>query len=184
MADNKDTDRKKKLTLSLKSPTTGAASGQAVRQPVAQSRTTRTVAVEVRRKRGPASDHQGGDGNLNLTAEEREVRARAILKAQQTPKEAAHAAASQQFKPVHKPEDEVAQTAPPSAPEAASGDPRALELEKLLKIQEAEKKQQEENTRSGKAEPNAVAGKSSGRKIAGFSREIEEEIAREVSEEA
>ena len=178
MTDSKDQDRKK-LTLSLKSSPGSAPMAQPAKQPVAQGRNSRTVAVEVRRKRGPGSEQQQNAADAHLTSEEREVRARAILKAQQAAKDTTPVASSgQQFKPVAKPEPAPEPEAPASTAKTPE-DLRRQELEKLRKIQELEKKQQEENTRSGKAAPSAPSEKSSGRKIAGFSREIEEEKDKE-----
>ncbi len=179
MTDSKDQDRKK-LTLSLKGAP-GSAPGQPVRQPVAQGRATRTVAVEVRRKRGPVPGEQAGSGqSLNLTAEEREARARALEKSKTAPRDSAPSYGSTQFKPVVRQETEPEAKETAQAPETTARSPeerRKLEMEKLRKIQETEKQQQEESNRSGRASLGATAapGKSSGRKIAGFTREVEEE---------
>lgn len=157
MTENKDKERKKlslsgKKTLSLKTPVSGAP--KATRQ---TSGRNKTVAVEVRRKRGGAADgsktSDQSTNNLNLTEEEREARLRALQQAKTTPKDSKKET-SYQTKPVFKtPPAEEEKAEEPKKDATPSADSlREQELAKLQEIQEAERIKSEEAERLRKKE--------------------------------
>jgi translation initiation factor IF-2 len=166
----KDDTTKKKLslsgkgTLSLKSPVTGGAS----RQNVAMSRSSRPVAVEVKKKRGaaaeaskPSADDQSHD--LHLTDSEREARIRALQQAQTSPKETTPAT-RYQTKVVVKNQPEEEPAGSPAAAEESAGNlspadkAREQEMAKLRKINETE----EAERRKKDAEARKAAGQRPG----------------------
>ena len=122
----------KKGTLSLKSPM-GTGGG---RQNVTMGRYSRPVAVEVKKKRGAAHTKMAAKAraeeafdDLHLTEAEREVRSRALLQAQQSPKESS--TIPHQTNIVVKSHEEEKDTTPPSADSL-----REQEMAKLKQINE------------------------------------------------
>ncbi|MFH1158238.1 MAG: translation initiation factor IF-2 [Pseudomonadota bacterium] len=158
MTDKSDKDGKKlslsgKGTLSLKSPL-GAGAG---RHNVAMGRSARPVAVEVRKKRGANAETAAKSraeeafGDLHLTEAEREVRSRALLQAQQTPKETT--TTPYQTKVVVKSREEEKEKDAPPSPDSL----REQEMAKLRQINEAA---ETERRRKAEAAPSNTAAAS------------------------
>lgn len=150
MAEKKSDDQgTKKLTLSgkgtlsLKAPVGAPA---APRGGVTAGRSARPVAVEVKKKRGAAAEtsRQNADtSDLHLTDAEKEARTKALLQAQQAPKETNTPQYQTQVVVKSRPvEDEPAAEAPaagaPVDTRSAADRAREAELAKLRKINEAE----------------------------------------------
>ncbi len=147
MAEKKSDDQgTKKLTLSgkgtlsLKAPV-GAAGP---RQGVAVGRSSRPVAVEVKKKRGAAAEtarqHSDANADLHLTDAEKEARIKALQSAQQSPKETNTTQyQSQIVVKSHEPEPEAAAPADAVVDTRSAADrAREAELAKLRKINEVE----------------------------------------------
>jgi translation initiation factor IF-2 len=160
MADNDKKETGKltlsgKGTLSLNKPV-----GAAPRQGVAISRSSKAVAVEVKKKRGAQADALKGDdadhGDPRLSSAEREARTRALQQAQHAPKESS--ATTYQTKLVVK---NAVEEAAPEAAAAPAAKPsadtlREQEMAKLQKINEADAadRKQRENAR-----PTGIPGR-------------------------
>jgi len=95
MTENSDKKRKKlslssgKGTLSLKAPKEGSEASKKRSVAVRGRTSTRSVAVEVKKKRGAKAENlekQGYDNDLHLTKAEHEARLRALENAQHSPK--------------------------------------------------------------------------------------------------
>lgn len=143
MTDKKEEPKKLTLsgkgTLSLKAP----VGGPAPRQSVAMSRSSKPVAVEVKKKRGAAAEaaKQAAEEqfqDLHLTNAEREARIKALQQAQHTPRETT--TTPYQGKLVVKnlePEQEEPSVSA-AEPKSAADKAREQELAKLRKINEAD----------------------------------------------
>ena len=152
MADNEKEPKKLTLgaakgTLSLKTTMSG---GPAPRQGIAMSRSSKPVAVEVKKKRGAAAEaqrQQNTDDNdeNHLSNAERDARIKALQQAQSEPK-AAPAVQYQKLVVKNQPEEEtVAEEAAPVAAPVPVLDKKSIaekvreqELAKLRRINEAE----------------------------------------------
>ncbi|MBI1214883.1 MAG: translation initiation factor IF-2 [Alphaproteobacteria bacterium] len=158
-----------KGTLSLKTPVPGAGSS---RQNVAMSRSSRPVAVEVKKKRGASAEAakqaaEEQEHDLHLTDSEREARIRALQQAQTSPKDAADAPKYQTKVVVkNQPEEEEAPAKTAAADDADSGmsaadKAREQELAKLRKInesEEAERRKKDAEARKAAAQRPAAPG--------------------------
>lgn len=160
----KKQDEKKKLslsgkkTLSLKAPV-GAA--QPTRQHVSSGRVSKSVEVEVRRKRGAeaqAAKAAEQASALNLTDSEREARERALQQAQAAPRESSAPVFQTKLVVKTPPAEEIKKPAVEKADPAkqsttlSADDLRAQELAKMQQIQESERAKAEEAERLRKKE--------------------------------
>ncbi len=159
MTDKKEEPKKLTLsgkgTLSLKAPVGGAAP----RQSMAMSRSSKPVAVEVKKKRGAAAEAakqaaEEQSHDLHLTNAERESRMKALQQAQQSPREAS--TTPYQSKVVIKnlePEPEEKPAAAPVDTRSAADKAREQELAKLRKINEAEDLEKKKNAENRRGTP-------------------------------
>ncbi len=133
---------KGKGTLSLKAPVAAGAS----RQNVAVGRSSKPVAVEVKKRRGRDAEtarqqDEQAQHDLHLTEAEREARVRALQQAQHAPKEGPATHYQTQMVVKNQPVDEAKADAADAAPvdaKSAADQAREQELAKLQKINEHE----------------------------------------------
>ena len=154
---------KSKGTLSLKAPV--GAGGTTTRKNVAMSRSSKPVAVEVKKKRGAAAEsarqaEEKNEQDLRLTEAEREARTRALQQAQSTPREASTTPYQTKVVVKSQPEEEAkAEEAPADKGASAADTAREQELAKLRQINQAEeterRKRATERPAAGRAVPGA-----------------------------